>query len=301
MHAVYQNHSPAGSSPSDPRWRSLVDCLVLNLVMAAVVPMLPGFWGAVAVAPATWASEIATELTAEVADDVARAPAEGAISAVPLPAMANADPGDDGVVGPPEPLEGCEAALDAAGVVFKRSRIAIHKNKGGAFLCGAPQVVRYTRGPGKIRWRGSPKVSCGMALALARFETAIQEEAQAHLGGRIAKIIHMGTYNCREMAAYPGWVSEHSYANALDIKTFVLASGREVTVRHGWRASTKGGTRVRRRAAQDAAFLRAVASRAFEEDHFSVVLTPEFDAAHRGHFHLDLARYRVDGTEHDGP
>jgi hypothetical protein len=29
---------------------------------------------------------------------------------------------------------------------------------------------------------------------------------------------------------------------------------------------------------------------------FSVVLTPYWDALHRDHFHLDLARYRVDGT-----
>ena len=268
--------------------------------------MLPGFWGAVAVAPATWATEIATEIAVGAARDAssehAQESAAGAITAVAsLPTMANADPADDWIVGPPAPVEGCEAALESAGVVFKRSRIAIHKNKGGAFLCGAQQVVRYSRGPGKIRWRGSPKVSCGMAMALARFETTIQEEAEAHFGVKVAKIVHMGTYNCREMAAYPGWVSEHSYANALDIKTFILASGREVTVRHGWRASTKGGTRARRRAAQEAAFLRAVATRAFDEDHFSVVLTPEFDAAHRGHFHLDLARYRVDGTKPDSP
>lgn len=213
--------------------------------------------------------------------------------------MANMDPADDAIVAPPPAVTGCHEALEAAGVEFTASRIPVHKNKSGSFMCGAEQVVRYGRGPGKIRWRGRPKMTCGMAMALARFEQAIQEEAKAHLGAKVAKVVHMGTYNCREMAAYPGWVSEHSYANALDIKTFVLTNGREISVRHGWKGRSSGGAKARRRAQAEAAFLRAVAQRAFSDDNFSVVLTPEFDAAHRSHFHLDLARYRVDGTGAD--
>lgn len=43
-------------------------------------------------------------------------------------------------------------------------------------------------------------------------------------------------------------------------------------------------------------FLRAVSRRANDEDVFSHVLTPFFDAHHKNHFHLDLARFRADGT-----
>jgi hypothetical protein len=46
-------------------------------------------------------------------------------------------------------------------------------------------------------------------------------------------------------------------------------------------------------------FLRSLARRLYDEDVFSVVLTPFFDALHRDHFHLDLARYRLDGTRAD--
>lgn len=215
-------------------------------------------------------------------------------AAAALPAMANVEPADDLVVAPPDSVEGCHEALTAAGVDFSVSKIPVHRNRAGAFQCGAEQVVRYAQGPGKIRWRGRPKVTCAMALALARFELTLQEEAEAHFGSRVAQVVHMGTYNCREMAAFPGWVSEHSYANALDIKSFVLRNGREVTVREGWVRAPK---RARgKRAVHRDAFLHAVAHRAFHEDHFSVVLTPEFDRAHRSHFHVDLARYRVDGT-----
>ncbi len=276
---------------------------VLKLLLAVTIPAVPGFAGfSIALAPGAAvvvdAAVDAAEVGPEAGLDDNRAIDAATEPDAELPVMANDDPLDDAVVAPPEPVEGCEDTLTAAGVRFTSSRIPVHMNKGGAFQCGAEQVVRYSRGPGKIRWRGSPKVSCGMALALARFEGAIQAEAEAHFGVRVAKVVHMGTYNCREMAAYPGWVSEHSYANALDIKTFVLTNGREVTVRHGWNVPKRRG-KASRRAAQDAAFLRAVARRAFDEDHFSVVLTPEFDAAHRGHFHLDLARYRVDGTQPD--
>ena len=36
-------------------------------------------------------------------------------------------------------------------------------------------------------------------------------------GAPVVRIDQLGTYNCREMAAFPGWVSEHSYANAIDL------------------------------------------------------------------------------------
>jgi hypothetical protein len=44
------------------------------------------------------------------------------------------------------------------------------------------------------------------------------------------------------------------------------------------------------------AFLRAVSHRAYDEEIFTNVLTPFFDNLHKNHFHLDLARYRNDGT-----
>ena len=43
-------------------------------------------------------------------------------------------------------------------------------------------------------------------------------------------------------------------------------------------------------------FLRRLANRLFDDQVFSVVVTPYFDRAHRNHIHVDLARYRVDGS-----
>jgi hypothetical protein len=95
------------------------------------------------------------------------------------------------------------------------------------------------------------------------------------------------------MARYSGWVSEHSHAHAIDLTSFELENGSRVSVL-GHYAST------RERDAKARQFLRTALRRAYDEGVFSVVLGPDFDALHRDHFHLDLARYRVDGAGPEG-
>ncbi len=197
---------------------------------------------------------------------------------------------DDGYwVGPPDSIPDCEAKLEEAGVKFEASRLPLHKTKAGIY-CGAEQVVRYHKGPGSISWGGKPKVTCGVALAMARMETIVQEEAEREFSRPVKRIKHMGTYNCREMANYPGWVSEHSYGNAIDIKYFELRGGKKIPVLGEY---PKNGAEPKDAKAR---FLKQVARRLYDEKVFSVVLTPSFDRAHRNHFHLDMARYLVDGT-----
>jgi hypothetical protein len=72
------------------------------------------------------------------------------------------------------------------------------------------------------------------------------------------------------MAAYRGWVSEHAYANAIDVESFILASGRRVSVLGGFERGEPTHTRA-------GSFLRAVSRRAYDEAIFSNVLTPFFD------------------------
>jgi hypothetical protein len=205
-------------------------------------------------------------------------------------AYANLDPEDDYVVGPPDPYDACETELAAAGVKFRVASLPVHTPPKSKIVCGAPQVVLYLKGPGKIAYNVAPVVTCTMALALASFEKILQTEARATFGSPVTRIDQLGTYACREMARYPGWVSEHSYANAIDIGAFVLENGKTVEV---LRDFDRGEGPPAKPAG---AFLRAVSRRANDEDVFSHVLTPFFDSAHHNHFHLDLSRYRADGT-----
>jgi hypothetical protein len=204
--------------------------------------------------------------------------------------FANLDPDDDLIVGPPEAFGDCEARLTKAGVAYTLSSLPVHTEKKGRITCGAPEVVVYRGGPGKIAYRPQPVLTCGMALALAYYETVMQSEAVAELGSPIARIDQLGTYACREVAAYPGTVSEHAYANAIDLARFTLKNGGVVEVARDFDAGQGEPKRAQGR------FLRKISRRGNDEDVFSHVLTSFFNPAHKDHFHLDLARYRQDGT-----
>jgi hypothetical protein len=221
---------------------------------------------------------------------------------VPPPApdyeQADLDLHNDLVVAPPEPLEGCAERLRRAGIMFRAAQLPIVKapsrrgGRQGPVACGAEQVVTYLGGPAKIRYKNPPLLTCRLALALSRFEQLAQEQAAEQLGQRIARLEHLGTYSCRKMVRFD-FVSEHSYANALDIRALVLTNGRRLTVEKDFGA-LEAPARTR-----EAELLRSLARRAYDERLFSTVLTPYWDSLHRDHFHLDLARYRVDGTRPD--
>jgi hypothetical protein len=107
--------------------------------------------------------------------------------------------------------------------------------------------------------------------------------ARFHFGAPLAELKVAASYSCRPMNHVSGGrLSEHGYANALDVSAFILADGRTVTVKGGW----YGDSRER-------AFLRAVHDGTCR--HFTTVLGPNYDANHRDHFHMDLARHGRDG------
>lgn len=202
---------------------------------------------------------------------------------------ADVDPDNDLLVAPPAPLADCERKLQAAGVQFSATKIPLRRARNGVFSCGTEQAVVYERGPEGLRFNARPRVTCRMALGLAEFERIAQEQARQHLGTTIRRVVQLGTYSCRRMQRFD-LVSEHSYANAIDIEAFELADGRKITVLSHFGSTTE----VSRSA--ESRFLRSLAQRLYRENVFSVVLTPFFDRLHRDHLHLDQARYRLDGT-----
>lgn len=109
-----------------------------------------------------------------------------------------------------------------------------------------------------------------------------------HLGAKVTRLEHVGTYNCRKMVRF-NLVSEHSYGNAIDIRSLTLESGQKLSV-----LSDYGPTDQEPKTKQQR-FLQRLGELAFDENVFSVSLGPHWDALHRDHFHFDMARYRVDG------
>ena len=77
-----------------------------------------------------------------------------------------------------------------------------------------------------------------------------------------------------------GRLSEHAYANAIDVEAFELADGSRMTIAQDWNADSRAGRLLAR--------IRTGAC-----DYFHAVLGPDYNALHRTHFHLDMGPYRV--------
>lgn len=147
--------------------------------------------------------------------------------------------------------------------------------------CGLSNAVEVTGA--SIDLSRDFTATCPLAVAWALFErNVIAPAAREHLGQDMARVLHFGTYSCRNINHRErGRRSEHATANAIDIAGFVLADGQQITLRSDW----NGGNRRRE------TFLRAVRDGACE--FFDVVLSPDYNAAHHDHFHFDMGRYRA--------
>lgn len=179
-----------------------------------------------------------------------------------------------------EDFGACRALLDRAGVRYT----ALPPRDDGA-RCGYSDAVRFTVG-GARDLTYTPAglgIACPVAAALAKWEwDVVQPAAEQQFGTRVASIEHFGSYSCRRIYGRDaGNWSEHSTADAVDIAGFRLANGRRVTVARDW---NRGESETAR---QDAAFLREVRDGACRL--FATVLSPDYNAAHRDHFHLDQA------------
>lgn len=123
-------------------------------------------------------------------------------------------------------------------------------------------------------------VTCQLASSLqgwARF--GVDRAAQQIMGSPLVKIETMGSYNCRNVAG-TGHRSAHATANAIDVSGFLLADGRRITVLRDWRDNDP----------QVRAFLRTVRESACKR--FGTVLSPDYNAAHRDHLHLEVGSSR---------
>jgi hypothetical protein len=169
----------------------------------------------------------------------------------------------------------CRALLKRAGVRF----VALpSRNPGGQ--CGYEDAVRFRPG-GALQIAFAPNdvgTSCPVAAALALWEWhVVQPAALEHFGSKVAAIEHLGSYSCRRMyGRSEGAWSEHASANAIDIAGFRLEDGTRISLLRDW---DKDGPR--------ADFLREVRDGGCKL--FATVLSPDYNAAHRDHFHFDQA------------
>lgn len=170
----------------------------------------------------------------------------------------------------------CLAELGAVGAKF--SPVSDRYYGAGCSTVGAVTISGLPGDVAGFTVSNLGPVACPLAettAAWARF--GVDRAARQVLGSALARIETMGSYSCRTVAGSTR-LSAHATARAIDVSAFVLADGRRITVRHDW----SGGTEAQQR------FLRIVHDSACKR--FGTVLSPDYNAAHSDHFHLEAGR-----------
>jgi hypothetical protein len=167
----------------------------------------------------------------------------------------------------------CRGSLAAAGF---QTRIVPDLNRSPQ--CGYRDVVELDQ-PAP----GVPiQTSCALAAGVALWRRDVVEPAaRRYFGQSLARINPLGAYACRRIAGRTdGRWSEHAHANAIDVAGFTLADGRTITVLQNWRTP-----------APESGFLHDVRTGGCRI--FQGVLSPDYNAAHQNHLHLDMGAYKI--------
>jgi hypothetical protein len=129
----------------------------------------------------------------------------------------------------------------------------------------------------QIPFSNAVTTDCGMATALPGWIGDVDRFLLASENTRIASV-NVGTgYMCRNVNnGKIGNLSFHGFGDAVDVMGFTLEDGRTIDVETAWPGTIPDGSRVMR-FARDAACTR-----------FTTVLSPDADASHQDHLHLDL-------------
>jgi hypothetical protein len=173
-----------------------------------------------------------------------------------------------------DPVE-CRAVLTRSGVAFQ----ALPPAGEGACRREDRTVLE------DARLASAPPTTCAVGAGFELWlRQGVQPAAEELLGARVARREHFGASTCRRLycRATGPW-SEHATGNALDVAAFVLADGRRISVLGDWRGE-----------GSDAAFLRRARDEACRV--FGTVLSPDYNAAHADHLHLDQAARSFGGV-----
>ena len=129
-------------------------------------------------------------------------------------------------------------------------------------------------------------MACSLALALYDLGEVLQEY-------NIVEVIDIGTFNCRAISG-TSTLSQHSFGNAIDIYGFTDANGDDYILERDWEHDTTNPQGAK------AQLIYEIGQRMYNERIFNIILTPNYNAGHDNHFHVDLtpgSHYIGFGTE----
>jgi hypothetical protein len=218
-------------------------------------------------------------------------------------------------------MDGCEMMLADSGAVYK------HLDPLREGRCGTPAPIELSA-IGKmpsVAIMPPARVTCGLAATLSFWsDSYLQQAAQKHLGETISSIRNVASYVCRNRYnSSDKPISEHARANALDMASFKTQSGKSISVLAHWALPPEDAVNAPDQSVSgvtlssgdtpavipanpvqeidranppssvipvfnpESAFLFDIHTGACSL--FGTVLGPLTNAAHKNHFHYDLA------------
>ncbi len=171
------------------------------------------------------------------------------------------------------PNAACQSAIEQA-ADFKTLAAEPHRPKPP---CGW-DVARLVYGSTATKLSpGEATMQCPLAIASYIWLREVNAAADRYLGAQLSQIHHAGSYTCRRQIgnSSQAW-SEHAFANAWDVTAFELDDGQIISVMRDWDGDNKNYRK----------FLRTAHDKACQI--FRVTLGPEYNSAHKDHFHLDM-------------
>jgi hypothetical protein len=168
----------------------------------------------------------------------------------------------------------CRAWLNQAGIGF--SPVQDRSEDGFCVVTGAG-LLGDQFGPVKMRMSPRrPMMTCQLAAAIAVWRRqSVEPAAEELLGASVRQIDHLGVYACRRIYNQAeGPASSHARAAAIDVAGFRLSDGRRISVERDWRSNSAAGQFLHR--------IRDDGCRVF-----GTTLSPDYNAAHATHLHLE--------------
>lgn len=181
-----------------------------------------------------------------------------------------------------------ERACLASGTVQQTAFVRARSALGGPNVCGAENPFEMSAADnGRVVLQPAASLRCPMIPQIDRWvKEVVEPAARYQFHQELVGLKVLASYSCRPMNSVEGaMISEHAYANAIDIGGFMLADGSTVSVLRGWNGSPR-----------ERAFLRTVHDGSCE--YFTTVLSPDYNSLHANHFHLDLAHHGLQGLKH---
>ncbi len=179
-------------------------------------------------------------------------------------------------------LTPCLSSLAARGVSFEPTTIADeHPSTNPELTCHIEEPVYLNSPVLGVELHNSAGTETSRILVSCETAHAVVSTIEDVADLDVVALRHMGTYNCRVISG-TSTLSEHAFAAAIDIAGFEFDGGEVYTVLDDWEHDTStpqtpGGI-----------FLYEAAHRWFDDYIWNIILTPNYNADHDNHFHVDL-------------